>query len=459
VRNLFLRFFLSFWAATVLVLIVTVLTTLWLANQRLERDRDRQDQLAREASVVLAQSGVAGLRAWIIEQQQSIHPARLYLLDQSGHDILGRPVPEFLQASLGRRPFPRPADGHRSASELRLLSQLVSPTNETFALSLLSFRGGPLGIFGSPATPIVALVITSLVGTVVCFLLARFLSAPIHELRAATHAIAAGDLGVRVGTTLGERRDEIAMLALDFDAMSERLRVLLESRQQLLRDISHELRSPLARLQLALGLARRPDADLARELDRIERETQRLDELIGEIMSLCRLDDPARQLEAEPVTLDELLEGLCDAVAVEAEAAGVRVDRRCPPELAIRGDRELLYRALENVVRNAIRFSPRGGLVTVSAEAADSGVVVRIADQGPGVPAELLGRIFEPFFRVGSARDRDSGGNGIGLAITARVMGLHGGRVSARNRESGGLLVELRLPHEPPRRDPAAGGP
>jgi two-component system sensor histidine kinase CpxA len=449
-RNLFLRFFISFWTATVLVLIVTVLTTLWLANERWSRDQDRQDEYARQASQVLASAGVPGLRAWIQAQQQAVYPGRLYLLDHEGHDILGRAVPEFLQARVGHRPFPRPGSGDHGGPELRLLSQLVSPSNETFALSLQRRRGGPFGIFATPETPVIAAVITLIVGTIVCFLLARFLSAPIHQLRLATRSIAAGDLAVSVSGPLQGRRDELAMLALDFDAMAARLRVLLESRQQLLRDISHELRSPLARLQIALGLARRPGADLAQELDRIERETQRLDELIGEIMSLCRLDDPARQLDSEPVAVDELLDGLCEDARMEADAGGVRIDLRATPGLQITGDRELLHRAIENVVRNAIRFSPAGGLISIVAEAAATAVVIRVSDQGPGVPAELLGRIFEPFFRVGTARDRDSGGNGIGLAITARVVGLHGGSVSARNRDSGGLLVELRLPVSPP---------
>ncbi|MFO1402117.1 MAG: ATP-binding protein [Steroidobacteraceae bacterium] len=446
-RNLFLRFFVSFWAATVLVLIVTVLTTLWLANERFSRDLDRQDEYARQASQVLAADGVPGLRAWLRTQQQAVLPGRLYVLDHDGHDILGRPVPEFLQARVGHRPFPRSGNAGHDAAELRLLSQLVSPSNETFALSLQRRRGGPFGVFASPETPAVAAVITLIVGTIVCFFLARFLSAPINALRRATHRIAAGDLAVSVSGSLQGRRDELAMLATDFDAMAARLRVLLDSRQQLLRDISHELRSPLARLQIALGLARRPGADLGQELDRIERETQRLDEMIGEILSLCRLDDPARQIDSEPVALDELLESLCEDARVEAEPGNVRIDLRVAPGLVVQGDRELLHRAIENVVRNAIRFSPAGGLISVVAEPAERGTRIQVADQGPGVPAELLGRIFEPFFRVGSARDREAGGgNGIGLAITARVVGLHGGSASARNRDSGGLLVELRLP-------------
>jgi two-component system sensor histidine kinase CpxA len=448
-RNLFFRFFVSFWAATALVLIVTVFTTLWLANQRFMWDLARQEGFAREASTVLATEGVPGLRTWLRLQQQAVYPGRLLLLDSQRRDILGRPVPAYLQASVGRRPFPQPDRRDRARQEMRLLSQLVSPTNEVFALSLQRRRIGPFGIFAAPETPLIAAVITLLVATIVGFLLARFLSTPIKQLRLATRSIAAGDLSVRVAGTLGERRDELAMLAVDFDAMAERLRVLLEARQQLLRDISHELRSPLARLQLALGLARRPGAELNREFDRIEQEAQRLDELIGEIMRMCQLDDPGQQFDLEHVALDELIEGLCESVGVEAEVRNVRLDRRISANLAVRGNRDLLYRAIENVVRNAIRFSPDGGLVSINAQPEGNSALLQVGDQGPGVPAELLGRIFEPFYRVGSARDRDSGGHGIGLAITARVMGLHGGTASARNRDSGGLMVELRLPLEP----------
>jgi two-component system sensor histidine kinase CpxA len=374
-------------------------------------------------------------------------PDLLYIVDSAGRDLLGRPVPQFIEASVGRRPFPvRP----RTDRDARLLSQLVSSSNETFALSLSAIRIGPFGILGSPETPIIASVVTLLVSAVVCFLLARFLSAPIQHLRDATHSIAAGDLSVRVAGLLGGRRDELAMLAVDFDSMAMRLRTLLESQQQLLRDVSHELRSPLARLQIALGLARRPQADLSQELDRIEQEALRLDELIGEILSLCRLDDPSRRVQTEEVAVDELLESLCENARMEAEARDIRVDLKMQPELELQGDRELLYRAFENILRNAVRFSPTGGMIVVTAERVAAGIAVAVRDQGPGVPPESLQRIFEPFYRVGSARDRDSGGNGIGLAITARVVRLHEGTVSARNLDEGGLRVEVTLPAAPP---------
>jgi signal transduction histidine kinase len=446
VRNLYLRFFFSFWTAMVVVLAITVMATLWIANERRDRETERQDELARDASAVLASDGVPGLRDWLLQQLPLQRPDRVYVIDDSGHDLLGRPVPDFLQARVGRRPFPIPTQ--RGSRDERLLSRLVAPSNESFALSL-SVQRPPFGLFGpfgSLETPIIAAVLTLLVSTIVCFWLARFLSAPIKLLRNATHSIAAGDLNVRVSGLLGKRRDELATLAVDFDVMAVRLRALLESHQQLLRDVSHELRSPLARLQIALGLARRPNANLNQEFDRIEREAQRLDDLIGEILSLCRLDDPARTLRIDDVAIDELLETLVDSARIEAEPRSVDIALQAPAGLSVQGDRELLYRAVENVLRNAVRFSPDHGRVEVSAQTLATGVCVVIRDHGPGVPADSLQRIFEPFYRVGEARDRDSGGHGIGLAITARVVRLHDGTVTAANQPGGGLEVILSLP-------------
>lgn len=447
-RNLYVRIFLSFWTAMVLVLTLTVAVTLWLTGQRMQRLQARQDELAREASLVLASQGVPGLRGWL-QREIPQQPAqdRLYVIDQHGVDILGRPVPDFLQAQVGHRPSSPAPQPPRAFRDLRLLSQLVSPTNQTYALSLLH-RWNLFGVFGSTETPIVALLATLLTSTCVCFLLARYLSDPVRHLRAATRSIADGDLRVRVSSLVGRRRDELALLAFDFDAMAERLRNLIESQRQLLRDVSHELRSPLARLQIALGLARRPNANLEQEFDRIEQEAQRLDELIGEILSLSRLEDPARELVAEPVNLAELLETLADNARVEAEPRFVRVDLDVQAALTVPGDRELLFRALENVVRNALSHAPNGSAVELSARAQGQQVIVRVSDQGPGVPADLLERIFEPFFRVGKARDRASGGYGIGLAITARVVNLHAGSVRARNLPAGGLQVEIVLPRD-----------
>ena len=451
-RNLYLRIFLSFWIAMVLALTFSVVATLWLSDQRAQHEQSRQDQLAREASSILAERGVPGLRDWLTEESVRAAPDRLFVLDRHGNDLLGRHVPESLRARFGRGAVPgRVPDLPPDARDFRWLSQLIAPGDETYALSLLRLRRGPFGIFSSPESPIITVIATLLVSTVVCFLLARYLSDPIRHLRAATRSIAAGDLGVRVSSLMGSRRDELGMLALDFDVMAERLRALLASHRELLRDVSHELRSPLARLQIALGLARRPNADLEQEFDRIELETARLDELIGEILSLSRLDDPARTLVAEPVNLEELLETLVENARIEADLRSIQLQLNALPGLSVEGDRELLFRAVENVLRNAVRFSPNGTLVEVTAARAADQAVIRIRDHGPGVPQEALARIFEPFFCVAQARDRESGGYGIGLAITARVAALHGGSVRAENAAPSGLALEITLPLSQPR--------
>lgn len=454
-RSLFLRFFLSFWTAMILVLTCTVSATIWLEMDRLHHEQARQQALASQASTVLAAQGMAGLRHWLVREKSRVAPDRLYVLDGHGNDLLGQIVPGFLQAANSGRSWPeaRPLHG-----DVRLLSQLTTSRNETYSLSLLRQPHGPFGIFNSAATPVITALATLSISTILCLILARYLSGPIGHLRAATRAIAAGDLRVRVATLLGRRRDELALLAVDFDAMTERLRTLLDSQRQLLRDVSHELRSPLARLQIALELARRPRANLSQELGRIGQEAQRLDELIGEILSLSRLEDPARELAAEPVNLEELLETLAETARVEAEPRWQRIDLATADLPVIEGDRELLYRAFENVLRNALRFSPSGTQIELSAErAAPAGgsteprVLVRVRDRGPGVPEDLLEAIFEPFVRVGQARDRASGGHGIGLAITARVVALHGGSVRAVNVAGGGLQVEIELPvRQPP---------
>ena len=448
-RNLYLRFFLTFWLSMVAVLACTVITTSWMANQRRDAEMERQDDLQRQAQEQLMQEGVPGLREWLQRQMALIAPDRLYVVDEQGRDLIpNRPVPPFILGRVGRRPLPdsdRQAANNANRRDDRLLSKLVSPGGESYFLSLSSARP-PFGMFGPVETPYVWGVLALMASAIVCFLLARYLSAPIQLLRNATHSIAGGNLSTQVSKLMGSRKDELGALAVDFDAMAVRLRSLLDSHQQLLRDVSHELRSPLARLQIALGIAQRPGADLAQGFDRIEQEAQRLDELIGEILSLCRLDDPARSMQIERVELDELLEPMVADAGIEAEMEHVRIDLQVPAGLSLDGDRELLHRALENILRNAVRFSPAGGIVSVVASGNADTVTVTIRDRGPGVPPDQLERIFEPFHRVGEARDRDSGGYGIGLAITARVVKLHDGRVTATIAEGGGLQLTVQLP-------------
>jgi two-component system sensor histidine kinase CpxA len=220
---------------------------------------------------------------------------------------------------------------------------------------------------------------------------------------------------------------------------------LLESKQQLLRDVSHELRSPLTRLQLALSLARREDGGTARQLTRIACEADRLEQLIARILKLVRLERPGSAFQGVAVDVGTLVEMITQDVAIEAEARNCTVSVRADPGLEVAGDPELLRSAFENVIRNAVRYGPSGSDVVVTAGRRDW-IEVVVRDHGPGVPEKDLKLIFEPFYRVDAARDRAVGGEGLGLAIAARAIIVHGGSIEAHNAADGGLEVAMRLP-------------
>jgi len=283
----------------------------------------------------------------------------------------------------------------------------------------------------------------------VCYAMARYLLAPVTTLSEATRSLALGDLGVRVSGRLGARRDELADLGEDFDFMAGRLGELLDHQRQLLSDISHELRSPLARLSVALGLARQRAGETASDsLDRIEQESERLNAMIGELLVLTRLDDPRNLPEQEIVDLGALVGEVCADGDYEASSTGRRVEVDPLPAVRVHGYAQLLRRAMENVVRNAIRYTPEGTSVSVSLVAGPGPdtATISVTDQGSGVPEETLSSLFEPFYRVGDARDRASGGTGLGLSISERAVRAHGGTIRASNRSEGGLEVEITLP-------------
>jgi signal transduction histidine kinase len=278
---------------------------------------------------------------------------------------------------------------------------------------------------------------------------------PVVRLRAATRQLAAGDLTARAGAPNVRRRDEVAGLMRDFDAMAERLENLVNAQSRLLNDISHELRSPLARLNVALGLARqRANEDSAVMLDRIELEAGRLNELIGRLLTLARMEDGEQRIPSRPVLLDEVVLSVAEDAEFEAQARHCHVNSQISAgSWEVRGDASLLHSAIENVVRNAIRYTRDDSMVEIHLErkksAAGSEAVVRVTDCGDGVPPHALEKLFQPFYRLDDARGRQTGGVGLGLAITERAVRFHGGRVAATNRAEGGLMVEIHLPLMP----------
>ena len=289
----------------------------------------------------------------------------------------------------------------------------------------------------------------ALIVGVLSFSLARYLSGPVGALRGATQRLRDGDLSARVGSPVDRRRDEIGELARDFDGMAERLEGLVGSQRRLLRDVSHELRSPLARLTVALQIARdRSGPEAAGPLDRIEREAARLDELIGQLLLLERLEAGDRDADAIRFDLDGLVNDVVDDASFEASAAGREVAFESTDPCHLLGWPNLVRSALDNVIRNAIRHAPEGTVVDVVLCREDAHSIVTVRDRGPGVPEQQVESLFEPFTRVAEARERTSGGAGLGLAIARRAIEVHQGEVTARNHPEGGFEVAIRLPLE-----------
>ena len=273
--------------------------------------------------------------------------------------------------------------------------------------------------------------------------LAWYLARPVRHLRRATRLLADGALDTRVMSLIGSRRDEIAELGRDFDHMATRLQALVGAQKRLLHDVSHEVRSPLARLRLAVGLARQQPDRIESALGRVEREAERLDDLVGQVLTLSRLEAGAPDTRNDDVELTDLLASIVADAKFEASAAGRGVVLKTTDAISIRANPELVRRALENVIRNAVRHTTDGTTVEVLVTQSDPWVSVSVCDRGPGVPESDLERLFQPFFRVQGGSSR--GGHGLGLAIARRAVEAHGGFIRATNRPGGGFCVTLSL--------------
>jgi two-component system sensor histidine kinase CpxA len=295
------------------------------------------------------------------------------------------------------------------------------------------------------------MALLALISGLVCYLLAKYLTTPLVALRHATHRLAEGDLSARAISTGGGSKDEISSLVADFNAMADQIESLVTLQNRLTTDISHELRSPLARLSVALEIARaKSGPQAASALDRIETEADRLNELVGQILMLSRLESGTDKTVPVTIEMPELLEDVADDASFEATKKGCKVNLTITGKCSIQGNRELLRRSLDNVLRNAINYTAAGSSIDVSLECVNGQApplaLIRIRDHGVGVPESELKNIFQPFHRVGGDRARQSGGAGLGLAITDRAVRLHNGTVAARNAPDGGLVIEIALP-------------
>ncbi|MCL5271802.1 MAG: ATP-binding protein, partial [Gammaproteobacteria bacterium] len=276
---------------------------------------------------------------------------------------------------------------------------------------------------------------------------------PLRTLGLAAKSIATGKLNTRVGHFRGHNKDEIAELSNDFDRMAEQLEALITSKERLLQDISHELRSPLARLNIAIELGKNKTQHLADpEFNRMALESSRLNELIGEILEFARLEKSTTDLDITQVNLRELLADIIKDANYEFEKESVRIEmnNNNPCDLLI--DKRLIHRAIENIVRNASHYSPKDNSVIISTHFSENQqqILIDVKDKGPGVPEDQLETIFNPFYRVDTSRTKKTGGYGLGLAIAARAVALHHGTITAKNNPDGGLMVRVTLPVHPP---------
>lgn len=453
-KSLFLRIFLSFWLVMGLIVVSGVALTAFVAWQSISTIQgiDASD-VADSALAALKKGGLPALQAWTRQRWENETGMRTYVIDMHGVDVLHRPLTDRIERrvrQMGTLGFLADADGNAPPlipDPLRWNPQIVGPDGAVYTV-LFSYIGWSprLDILGGPSAIWFLLAIALGVSAFACWWLARYLSSPVVSLQQSARALAAGHLETRVNSDIARRKDELGVLAREFDQMSERLRQLLASKETLLRYVSHELRSPLARLRVALSLARREGADTAREMDRMERETERLDTMIGQILRLSSLatDDPS--VVPQRVELAHLLSEVVDDARLEARADDKTVEFKPRVQAEVLGNHELLRSAIENVIRNAIRFTDKQSSVDVGLEVADKKAIVTIRDQGCGVPEHELEKIFEPFHRVPGSSQRDSTGGGLGLTITARVVTVHGGNVRARNAPDKGLIVEIALP-------------
>ncbi|NEJ69627.1 two-component sensor histidine kinase [Rhizobium phaseoli] len=366
------------------------------------------------------------------------------ILVQDGEDAAAR----FVSTSEKTQPLSlslsKPAEAAACAAKNTLTTRSVLKDGVCYRLSVSAPASSIFDSLG-PFMPWITILIAS---TIAAGALARYLIRPVVHLRDGLSALAHGRFDFRIGDKMAGRKDEVTALAYDFDASAARLQELQDAQQRLFHDVSHELRSPLSRLQAAVGVLRQSPAKLGTMLDRMDREVERLDTLVGEVLTLARLTaGSGRPLKTQTLDVIELLNEILGDAAFEAQAREVTITTSVDGIFRAEVEGELIYRALENVVRNAVKYTAEHSRISVSCEATTDRLTIRVGDQGPGVGRDELERIFQPFSRGKDAVPR--GGYGLGLAITRQAIERHGGRVHASLPAAGGLAITLELPRRP----------
>jgi len=452
-RGLFFKVFIIFWIAQSLIFVIS---TLLIVRRHFEGPEVQFDMLdssllhdGQETAAAWEKGGCAAVQAYGAGIAQTIS-----LADVTGQALCRPAGMAGLDANLG---MPARITGSQVGLTYIWRVPIVTASGKQY-IFLLSRPHVPrspslwrdLLWFSFPQLPVAIVV-----GGLTTFVLVLLVIRPVVKLRKAARELAMGKLNARVPWPKSQTRifagDEIHGLIHDFNHMAERLESLVDAQKLLLRDVSHELRSPLARLSVALELAREDvDPATAAHLDRIERETERLNQLIGQLLSLSSMEALEKVENFEPLSLNRLIDRMIPDAEYEARQRQCSLDFSADGEFRISGNEELLYRAIENVVRNAIRYTESGSEVEIRLKAGTARGLrqaeIEVSDRGPGIPESQLNAIFRPFYRVDYARSPDTGGFGVGLAIADRAVRLHHGELSAKNRKDGGATIRITLP-------------
>lgn len=431
-RSLFAKILLWFTLGIVITVLATTITSIvsYKPEAKLRAPFTLMIGLeASEAQHAWETGGRPALAEALTRFRDVTRASAMFFTDAEGTDLVtGESHRDLIEAALRRPSFPF-AQRYGVA-----FSRFSADGKYCFFLIVT-----PVRLFLSNLQPAHLLVLVIVIG--LCYGLTYHLTSPLRGLQRALEKFGQGDLAARAPES---RHDELGDLARTFNRMADRIQKLVSARHRLLLDISHELRSPLTRLSVAVELARTAEGG-APPLDRIQKEADRLNQLIGQMLEAARLEnDPAlRKLEA--VRLDQLIGGLVEDCSIEAQAHECSIELQPPPNVLVEGDSELLRRAIENVLRNAIRYAPSQSKVEVVVENGGGRARVTVRDYGPGVPDSSLDHLFDPFYRVDTDRNRASGGAGLGLSIARRAVELHLGSLRASNADPG-LLVEIELP-------------
>jgi len=462
-RRLFWKIFLPFWVAQAVLLGALYLRVHYRITSEhpwwIQPERREMPVLASLAAQTYEQQGQAALGA-LLDNMSLPNRSRFWLVDDGGHELSGREIPQRILDDAAKA---EQTEGLHRSYEANLLA--AAATTDRGKYLLIAELVPPPLRERVPGDIIWTLKLGTIFSAIVCLVIAHYLTKPIERLRNATHQLARGNLDIRAGENLGRRRDEIADLVRDFDTMAGELRKQIKSERSLLSGVSHELRSPIARIRLATTLAREAEDGAERQemLDRIEQDTIQLDSMLERILTVSRLESGQLKPKFEKFVLNDLVEEVVSDARFEAAGTHTTITWTSVVEnVEVTGDPGLLRSAVENVVRNAIFYSGEGGKVDVAVTATDDrgGATVIVSDNGPGVPKDKMQLIFEPFYRVDDSRGAATGGMGLGLAIANNAMRAHGGAILARNIEPHGLEIQLMFPASPHPMEPGeAFGP